>query len=180
VSKAYNFTASGKSTYKILASNKVQYVDLATNSLVTIFADAAGATHTTFISGELAVAHRSASPLGRRIVYESCGVSEQSTLVSAVTFGQSYAAEANEYYVPLSPFARIDLMLSATGTSPPTLRPPYGGRRGLDPTPLTTTLPSSTTSPTLRRSTFPMSLYVYECITLQNATELMYPTYSMM
>ncbi|KAJ7910737.1 peptidyl-Lys metalloendopeptidase [Mycena leptocephala] len=97
LSKAYNFTASGKSTYKILASNKVQYVDLATNSLVTIFADAAGATHTTFISGELAVAHRSASPLGRRIVYESCGVSEQSTLVSAVTFGQSYAAEANEY-----------------------------------------------------------------------------------
>ncbi|KAJ6514614.1 peptidyl-Lys metalloendopeptidase [Mycena vulgaris] len=97
LSKAYNFTASGEATYDIIASNKLQYVDPATNALVTIFADAADAAHTAAISGELAIARRSGSTLGKRIAYQSCSSSEQSSLVSAAAAAQTYANNAKAY-----------------------------------------------------------------------------------
>ncbi|KAJ7664774.1 peptidyl-Lys metalloendopeptidase [Mycena rosella] len=93
LSKAYNFTTSGAATYDIAASNKLQYLDPATNSLVTIFADAAA--HTASVSGELAVARRSS--LGKRIAYQSCSTSEKSTLVSAAAAAQTYANNAKSY-----------------------------------------------------------------------------------
>ena len=97
VSKAYNFTASGEATYDIAAANKLQYVDPATNSLVTIFADAADAAHTAAIAGELAIARRSSNTLGKRIAYQSCTTSEKSTLVSAAAAAQTYANNAKAY-----------------------------------------------------------------------------------
>ncbi|KAJ7486759.1 peptidyl-Lys metalloendopeptidase [Mycena latifolia] len=95
LSKAYNFTASGESTYDIAASNKLQYVDPETNSLVTIFADAGDAAHTAAVSGELAVARRSA--FSKRIAYQSCSSSEKTQLVSAAAAAQSYANAAKSY-----------------------------------------------------------------------------------
>ncbi|KAJ6514644.1 peptidyl-Lys metalloendopeptidase [Mycena vulgaris] len=95
LSKAYNFTASGESSYDIIAANKLQYIDPATNALVTIFADAADAAHTASISGELAIARRSA--LGKRIAYQSCSTSEKSALVSAAAAAQTYANNAKSY-----------------------------------------------------------------------------------
>ncbi|KAJ7082332.1 hypothetical protein C8R44DRAFT_722421 [Mycena epipterygia] len=98
LSKAYNFTASGASTYDIAAANKLQYIDAASNALVTIYADAADAAHTAALSGTLAVTRRSASPsLGKRIAYQSCSTSEKSTLVSAAAAAQSYANAAVTY-----------------------------------------------------------------------------------
>ncbi|KAJ7486761.1 peptidyl-Lys metalloendopeptidase [Mycena latifolia] len=95
LSTAYNFTASGEATYDIAASNKLQYVDPATNSLVTIFADAADAAHTASISGEPAIARRSA--FDKRISYQSCTSSQQTQLVSAAAAAQSYANAAMTY-----------------------------------------------------------------------------------
>ncbi|KAF7355924.1 Peptidyl-Lys metalloendopeptidase [Mycena venus] len=94
LSKAYNFTASGESTYDIAASNKFQYVDAETNELVTIHADHAD-THTAAVSGELAVSRRSS--LGKRIAYQSCSSSEKTTLVSAASAAQTYANNAKSY-----------------------------------------------------------------------------------
>ncbi|KAJ6532388.1 peptidyl-Lys metalloendopeptidase [Mycena capillaripes] len=94
LSKAYNFTASGASTYDIAAANKFQYVDAATNSLVTIHADVTDAAHTAAISGELVVARRS---LDKRIAYQSCSSSEKTQLVSAAAAAQSYANAAVSY-----------------------------------------------------------------------------------
>jgi hypothetical protein len=91
VSKAYNFTASGESSYDIAAANKFQYVDAATNSLETIYADVSDASHTAAVSGELAIARRS---LEKRIAYQSCSSSEKTQLVSAAAAAQSYANAA--------------------------------------------------------------------------------------
>ncbi|KAJ7881782.1 peptidyl-Lys metalloendopeptidase [Mycena olivaceomarginata] len=87
LSKAYNFTASGASTYDIAAAN-------ATNTLVTIHADHAD-THTAAISGELAVARR--SNVNKRIAYQSCSTTEKSQLVSAAAAAQTYANNAKSY-----------------------------------------------------------------------------------
>ncbi|KAF8212821.1 peptidyl-Lys metalloendopeptidase [Mycena galopus ATCC 62051] len=94
LSKAYNFTASGESTYDIVASNKFQYVDAASNELVTIHANHAD-IHTAAVSGELAVARRSS--LGKRIAYQGCSSSEKTTLVSAASAAQTYTNNAKSY-----------------------------------------------------------------------------------
>ncbi|KAJ6533465.1 peptidyl-Lys metalloendopeptidase [Mycena sp. CBHHK59/15] len=94
LSKAYNFTSSGSGTYDISASNKLQYVDPATNKLATIYADAADA-HTTSVSGELAIARR--SQFAKRIAYQSCSSSEKTQLVNAAAAAQSYVDAAKAY-----------------------------------------------------------------------------------
>ncbi|KAF7311786.1 Peptidyl-Lys metalloendopeptidase [Mycena indigotica] len=93
LSKAYNFTASGESTYDIVAANAFQYVD-ASGKLATIHANAAEAAHTTSLKGTLAVARRG---LDKRIAYRSCSSSQQSQLVSAASAAQTYANNAVSY-----------------------------------------------------------------------------------
>ncbi|KAF7307716.1 Peptidyl-Lys metalloendopeptidase [Mycena kentingensis (nom. inval.)] len=94
ISKAYNFTTSGASTYDIVAANKLQYV-AADGSLATIYAEAAGGMHTAAISGELAIARR--SNLGKRATYNGCSSSRQTALASAATSAQTYASGAVTY-----------------------------------------------------------------------------------
>ncbi|KAJ7097110.1 peptidyl-Lys metalloendopeptidase [Mycena belliarum] len=95
LSKAYNFTAVGEGSYDIAAANKLQYVDPATNALVTIYADVAEASHTASLSGQLAVSRHSA--ISKRIGYQSCSTSRQSTLVTAAAAAQTYANNAVTY-----------------------------------------------------------------------------------
>jgi peptidyl-Lys metalloendopeptidase len=100
VSKAYNFTASGESTYNIVASNKLLYVDPVTNSLMTIFANATGGVHTASLHGELAVSRNTVSPS----ILQPCTVDQELSIVSAVVNAETYASRAAAYVSALRPF----------------------------------------------------------------------------
>ncbi|KAJ7926973.1 peptidyl-Lys metalloendopeptidase [Mycena leptocephala] len=93
LSKAYNFTASGESTYNIVASNKLLYVDPVTNSLMTIFANATGGVHTASLHGELAVSRNTVSPS----ILQPCTVDQELSIVSAVVNAETYASRAAAY-----------------------------------------------------------------------------------
>nr|Q9Y7F7.1 RecName: Full=Peptidyl-Lys metalloendopeptidase; Short=MEP; AltName: Full=AmMEP; Flags: Precursor [Armillaria mellea]CAB42792.1 metalloendopeptidase (AMMEP) [Armillaria mellea] len=90
---AYNFTGSGAASYSIEPSSLFYYVDPDTNELASINADTQ--QHTTKISGTLAVARR--SNLGKRISYNGCTSSRQTTLVSAAAAAQTYAQSSYNY-----------------------------------------------------------------------------------
>ncbi|KAF7331246.1 Peptidyl-Lys metalloendopeptidase [Mycena kentingensis (nom. inval.)] len=97
LSKAYNFTLSGESTYDIVASNVFTHV-AEDGTLSTIRAEASDAGHTTALSGELAIARRTAShALEKRIGFQSCSSSRQTALVSAAAAAQTYANNAVSY-----------------------------------------------------------------------------------
>ena len=89
VSEAYNFTLSGEGSYTFEARN-LFYIVGADEKAVPIYADAVEA-HTAQVSGKLAVARRS---VARRATFEGCSSSEQSSLVSAASAAQTYAANA--------------------------------------------------------------------------------------
>ncbi|KAF9018737.1 peptidyl-Lys metalloendopeptidase [Hymenopellis radicata] len=90
---AYNFTTSGEATYKIAPSDVFSVVD-ASGSLVSLKASTVD-THTAALKGTLSVARR--SNLNKRISYNGCSSSRQSTLVTAAAAAQSYASAANSY-----------------------------------------------------------------------------------
>ncbi len=89
---AYNFTGTGEASYSIEPSSLFYYVDPDTNELASINADTQ--QHTAKISGTLAVARR--SDLGKRISYNGCTSSRQTTLVSAAAAAQTYAQSSYE------------------------------------------------------------------------------------
>ncbi|KAK0451127.1 peptidyl-Lys metalloendopeptidase [Armillaria borealis] len=93
VGTAYNFTGSGEASYSIEPSSLFYYVDPDTNELASINADTQ--QHTAKISGTLAVARR--SNLGKRISYNGCTSSRQTTLVSAAAAAQTYAQGSYDY-----------------------------------------------------------------------------------
>ena len=90
MSKAYNFTASGAGSYSFAAVNRFHYVDPATGTPVELFATHPDA-HTAAVSGKLAVARPT---LAKRATYNGCSSSRQTSLVSAASAAQSYAASA--------------------------------------------------------------------------------------
>ncbi|KAJ7576899.1 peptidyl-Lys metalloendopeptidase [Mycena floridula] len=96
LSKAYNFTLSGESTYHIEASNLFRYVDPVTQEAVPLYADSSVA-HVAKLTGELAVARR--SNLKKRISYNACSSSEKSSLVTAAADATTYATNAHTYLV---------------------------------------------------------------------------------
>lgn len=87
---AYNFTNSGEAAYSIAADNVFSVVD-STGSLQSLKASVD--THTAELTGALAVSRR--SNLEKRISYNGCSTSRQSTLVTAAAAAQSYASSAN-------------------------------------------------------------------------------------
>ncbi|KAK0503192.1 hypothetical protein EDD18DRAFT_1327561 [Armillaria luteobubalina] len=88
-----NFTGSGTASYSIEPSSLFYYVDPDTSELASINADTQ--QHTAKISGTLAVARR--SNLGKRISYNGCTSSRQTTLVSAAAAAQIYAQCSYDY-----------------------------------------------------------------------------------
>ncbi|KAF7359933.1 Peptidyl-Lys metalloendopeptidase [Mycena venus] len=96
LSKAYNFTSSGHGSYSLVAGNEFQYIDPATNSLQFISANMADATHTTVVSGQLAIAQPPSS-LERRIKYTGCTADQQSQVSAAADQAQKYAHLARVY-----------------------------------------------------------------------------------
>ncbi|KAK0463699.1 peptidyl-Lys metalloendopeptidase [Desarmillaria tabescens] len=93
LANAYNFTGSGETSYTIAPSTLFYYIDADTNELRTINAETAQ-KHSAKLSGTLAVARRE---LDKRIAYNSCSTSEQSTLVTAAAAAQTYAENAQAY-----------------------------------------------------------------------------------
>ncbi|KAF8895780.1 peptidyl-Lys metalloendopeptidase [Mucidula mucida] len=89
---AYNFTNSGEAAYSIAADNVFSVVD-STGSLQSLKASVD--THTAELTGALAVSRR--SNLEKRISYNGCSTSRQSTLVTAAAAAQSYTSSANSY-----------------------------------------------------------------------------------
>lgn len=93
LANAYNFTRSGETSYTIAPSTLFYYIDTDTNELMTLNAETTQ-KHTVELSGTLAIARRE---LKKRITYDNCSTSEQSTLVSAAAAAQVYAEEAQAY-----------------------------------------------------------------------------------
>ncbi|KAH8833066.1 peptidyl-Lys metalloendopeptidase [Flagelloscypha sp. PMI_526] len=92
LSKAYNFTLSGESSYTINAKPTFLIVDEA-NKATEITAKTE--SHSARVSGTLAVSRR--SNLSKRISYNGCTSSRQSLLVTAASSAQTYAANALSY-----------------------------------------------------------------------------------
>ncbi|KAF7793438.1 hypothetical protein EIP86_004550 [Pleurotus ostreatoroseus] len=93
LSTAYNFTSSGPGHYSFAAVNRFHYVDPETGEPVKVYAEQPQA-HTAAVSGKLSVSRPS---LARRETYNGCSSSEESSLVSAASAAQSYAASALSY-----------------------------------------------------------------------------------
>ena len=97
VSAAYNFTTPGEGKYTVEASNLFHYVDPATSEAVAIRADAEN--HVASVAGKLAVAKPT---LTKRASFNGCSSSRQTSINSAASAAQSYAASAYSYvfYIP--------------------------------------------------------------------------------
>jgi peptidyl-Lys metalloendopeptidase len=91
VAHAYNFTASGAASYNIYAKNTF-YIVNADSKISTLHADAD--SYSAKISGKLAVAR---STLVKRATYNGCTSAQQSSIVSAASAAQNYAAGAFSY-----------------------------------------------------------------------------------
>lgn len=90
VSASYNFTGSGEGKYSFAAVNRFHYVDPETGAPVELYADHPE-VHTSSVAGKLAV---SRPTLTKRATYNGCSSSEKTSLVSAASAAQSYAASA--------------------------------------------------------------------------------------
>ncbi|KAI0697604.1 peptidyl-Lys metalloendopeptidase [Cytidiella melzeri] len=93
LSAAFNFTSTGPGSYSFAASTRFYYVDPETSAPVELFADHPEA-HTADLSGKLAVTRPTKT---KRETYNGCSSSEESSLVSAASAAQSYAAAAYTY-----------------------------------------------------------------------------------
>ena len=92
VAHAYNFTASGASSYDILARN-IFYIVNADSTISTLLATAN--SHSAEITGKLAVARRSA--LVKRATFNGCTRSQQTQLLIAAEGAHTYALGAFSY-----------------------------------------------------------------------------------
>ena len=91
VGNAYDFTASGPTSYNIY-TRKAFYIVNPDSTISTLLANVD--SHAAKISGKLVVARRA---LVKRATYDGCTPSEQSLLVSAAKAAQNYAAGAFSY-----------------------------------------------------------------------------------
>lgn len=86
---AYNFTGSGEAAYTIAPSDIFQIVD-ESGSVSSIKAETVA--HTARLAGNLAVASR--SQFAKRIAYNGCSSSRQTTLVAAASAANTYASNS--------------------------------------------------------------------------------------
>ena len=90
VAAAYNFTTSGAGKYSFAAVNRFHYIDSETGSAVELYADLPQA-HTAALAGTLGVSRPTKT---KRATYNGCSTSQKSSLTSAASAAQSYAAAA--------------------------------------------------------------------------------------
>ena len=87
----YNFTASGAASYDIHARNAFSILN-ADSTISTLYADSEA--HSAHVSGKLVVPRPTAT-LARRATYVGCTAAEKTSLVSAASAAQAYAAAAS-------------------------------------------------------------------------------------
>ncbi|TFK34427.1 deuterolysin M35 metalloprotease [Crucibulum laeve] len=91
LAEAYNFTNSGAGAYSVEARNLFYIVD-SSSKVVPIYADAEA--HTAKVSGTLSVTR---PIISKRATFKGCTSSQQTSLNSAASAAQTYAANALSY-----------------------------------------------------------------------------------
>ncbi|KAK1235662.1 hypothetical protein PQX77_001104 [Marasmius sp. AFHP31] len=89
---SYNFTAPGKGTYDIRASNLFHHIDPATNQIAEI-----RATHEKFLTASLTGTLSNARRHTSRATSQGCDPAQQKQIVSAAKAATSYASSALSY-----------------------------------------------------------------------------------
>jgi peptidyl-Lys metalloendopeptidase len=85
-----------RGNYNIEASNLFYFVDPSTGVASELRADTAEATHLAKLTGKLSTTARNTG-LSKRIAFQSCSSSEQSTIRTAASAAQTYAEESERY-----------------------------------------------------------------------------------